>query len=84
LIGLKSAIRELTKQTDFMRGLVKYTVHLHGLVNSLRNEILGLVLIAASIACSTKLQFEYLELKANNEDDEFVSLRRAYRGEKQP
>jgi hypothetical protein len=55
---------------------------LHGLVNSLRNEILGLVLIAAYIACSTKLQFEYLELKANNEDDEFVSLRRTYKGEK--
>jgi hypothetical protein len=44
---------------------------LHGLVNSLRDEILGLVLITAYIACSTKLQFEYLELKANNEDDEF-------------
>ncbi|MGC1932667.1 MAG: hypothetical protein WA667_27145 [Candidatus Nitrosopolaris sp.] len=51
-------------------------------VNSLRNEILGLALIAAYIACSTKLQFEYLELKANNEDHEFVSLRRAYKGEK--
>ena len=55
---------------------------LHGFVNSLRNEILGLVLIAACIACPTKLQFEYLELKANDEDHEFLSLRRAYNGDK--
>jgi hypothetical protein len=55
---------------------------LHGLVYSLRNEILGLVLISAYIACPTKLQFEYLELKANNEDHEFLSLRRAYKGDK--
>ena len=76
--GLKSAIQVLSSLINSI-----HTVDfLHGLVNSLRNEILGLVLIAASIVCSTKLQFEYLELKANNEDDEFVSLRRAYKGEK--
>lgn len=49
------------------------------MVWSIRNEILGLFLIAAYIACSTKLQFE---LKANNEDHEFLSLRRACKGEK--
>jgi cell division protein FtsB len=73
--GLKSAIQELSKQSDTMKMEVsllqsqnqdlnkdnqrilsslinsRYTADfLHGLVNSLRNEILGLVLIAASIA----------------------------------
>ena len=54
---------------------------MQGLVNSLRNEILGLVLIAACIASSTKSQFEYLENLKSNNGDEFASLRRAYKGE---
>ncbi|MGB6528482.1 MAG: helix-turn-helix domain-containing protein [Candidatus Nitrosopolaris sp.] len=105
--SLKSAIQELSKQSEKMkmdlnllqtqnqdlnkdnqrilsslinsRNILDF---LHGFVNSLRNEILGLVLIAACIACPTKLQFEYLELKANDEDHEFLSLRRAYNGDK--
>jgi hypothetical protein len=51
---------------DFMKGLV----------NSLRNEILGLVLIAACITSSLRLQFEYFE-KAND----FASLARAFKGD---
>ncbi|HXX96275.1 MAG TPA: hypothetical protein VEL11_04055 [Candidatus Bathyarchaeia archaeon] len=53
---------------------------LHGLVYSLRNEILGLVLISAYIACPTK-SLEYLENLKSNKGDEFASLRRAYKGE---
>jgi hypothetical protein len=34
---------------------------MHGLVNSLRNEILGLVSISAYITCSIGSQFEYLK-----------------------
>ena len=61
----------------------RYTLDFtQGYINSLRNEILGLVSISAYITCSIGLQFEYLELKANNEDDEFVSLRRASKGKK--
>lgn len=40
-----------------------------------------MVLSAASVACSTRFQFEYLELKSNN-GNEFASLTRAYKGEK--
>ncbi|MGB8935094.1 MAG: hypothetical protein WCC17_08310, partial [Candidatus Nitrosopolaris sp.] len=44
---------------------------MHGLVNSLRNEILGLVLISTSIKCSMNLQLEYLEKLKSNNGDEF-------------
>ena len=105
--SLKSAIQELSKQSEKMKMEVnllqiqnqdlnkdnqrilstlinsRHTVDcLHGLVNSSRNEILGLVLIAAYIACPTKLQFEYLENLKSNKGDEFASLRRAYKGDK--
>jgi hypothetical protein len=53
---------------------------MHGLVNSLRNEILGLVSISGYIACSIKLQFEYFEKLKSNNGDEFASLSRAYKG----
>ncbi|MGB6592481.1 MAG: helix-turn-helix domain-containing protein [Candidatus Nitrosopolaris sp.] len=53
---------------------------MHGLVNSLRNEILGLVAISGYIACSIKLQFEYFEKLKSNNGDEFASLSRAYKG----
>ena len=104
--GLKSAIQELTKQSERMKTEVsslqtqnqdlnidnqrilsslinsRHTFDfMCGLVSSLRNEILGLVLSAASVACSTTFQFEYLELKSNN-GNEFASLTRAYKGEK--
>jgi len=46
------------------------------LVYSLRNESLGL------LECPIRLQFEYLELKTIVEDHEFLSLRRAYKGDK--
>jgi hypothetical protein len=54
---------------------------MQGLVNSLRNEILGLVSIAAFIASSTKSQLEYFENLKSNNGDEFASLCRAYKGE---
>jgi hypothetical protein len=66
-----SALINLRHAFDFMQGLV----------NSLRNEILGLVSIAACIASSTKSQFDYLENLKSNNGDEFVSLCRAYKGE---
>lgn len=60
--------------------------YLQGRVGSLRNEILGLVSIAAYIIYSMISQFEYLQnSKSNNAvggRDEFVSLTRAYKGEK--
>ena len=54
---------------------------MQGLVNSLRNEILGLVLISTSIKCSMKLQLEYLEKLKSNNRDEFAVLGSAYKGE---
>jgi hypothetical protein len=58
--------------------------YLHGSINSLRNEILGLVSVAVSITYLMKL-VEYLEkLKLNQAGgggDEFVSLTRACKGE---
>ena len=59
---------------------------LHGSVNSLRNEILELVLIAAYITYSMSLQFEsFQNLRLNYTTDagtEFASLTRAYKGDK--
>ena len=55
--------------------------YLHGLVNSLRNEILGLVSISAYITCSIGLQFEYLKKLKSNNGGESASLSRAYKGE---
>jgi hypothetical protein len=54
---------------------------MQGLVNSLRNEILGLVSIVACIATSTKSQFEYSENLKSNDSNEFASLCRAYKGD---
>ena len=52
-----------------------------GLINSLRNEILGLASISAYITCSVQLEFENIEnLKCNN-GNEFASLSRACKGE---
>lgn len=53
---------------------------IQGLINSLRNEILGLASISAYITFSMGLQLEYLKLKSNN-GGEFTSLSRAYKGE---
>jgi hypothetical protein len=54
-------------------------------VNSLRNEILGLVSIAANLAYLMNLQFDHIEdLKLNyavGRCHEFASLTRAYKGE---
>jgi hypothetical protein len=59
---------------------------LHGSVNSLRNEILGLVSTAAYITYLMKLQSEHIEnLKLNYTVgcvDVFASLTRAYKGDK--
>jgi hypothetical protein len=58
---------------------------LYGSVNSLRNEILGMVSIAAYMIYLMKLQFEHIEnLKSNytvGGGDEFASLTRAYKGD---
>jgi hypothetical protein len=53
---------------------------MHGFVNSLRSEILGLVSISAFVTCSTRLQFEYLEKLKSNTGDGFA-LGSAYKGE---
>ena len=60
---------------------------LHGSVNSLRNEILGLVSIAAYITYLMKFRslnhFQNLRLNyTSGAGDEFASLTRAYKGEK--
>ncbi len=59
--------------------------YLQGRVDSLRNEILGLVSIAACMTYQMNFQFEHLEnLKLNyvgSGGDEFVSLTRACKGE---
>jgi hypothetical protein len=49
---------------------------MHGLVNSLRNEILGLVSISAYITCSIGSQFEYLK-----NGDRFATVGSAYKGQ---
>jgi hypothetical protein len=54
---------------------------IRGYINSLGNEILGLVSISSYIACSIGLQFEYLEKLKSNNRNEFTSLSRAYKGE---
>jgi hypothetical protein len=54
---------------------------MHGLGNSLRNEIFELVLISASIKCSMKFQLGYVEKLKPNNSNEFASLSRAYKGE---
>ena len=51
---------------------------MHGLVNSLRNEILGLISISAYITYSIGSQFEYL--KSSNGDG-FATLGSSYKGE---
>ena len=53
---------------------------MHGYVNSLRNEILGLLSISAYITCSIGIQFEYFEKLKSNSSNEFTSLNRAYKG----
>ncbi len=85
-------IQERDLNTDNQRILTRL-VHsrhnfefLHGSVNSLRNEILGLVSIAAYITYLMKSQFEHIEtLKLNytvGGGDEFASLTRACKGDK--
>jgi hypothetical protein len=54
---------------------------MHGFVNSLRSEILGLVSISAFVTCSTGLQFEYLEKLKSNNGEGFAVLDSAYKGE---
>jgi hypothetical protein len=54
---------------------------MQGLVNSLRNEILGLASISAYIICSIGLQFEYLEKLKSSNGDGFAMLGSAYKGE---
>jgi prefoldin subunit 5 len=54
---------------------------MQGLVNSLRNEILGLASISAYIICSIVLQFKYLEKLRSNTGNEFTSVSKAYKGE---
>jgi hypothetical protein len=54
---------------------------MHGLINSLRNEILGLVSLSAYITYSIELQFEYLEKLKSNNGDEFAVLGSACKGE---
>jgi hypothetical protein len=99
--GLKSAIQELSEQSDKLRMEVSLLQtqnrdlnadnqriisrhifdFMQGLVNSLRNEILGLASISAYITCSIGLQFEYPEKLKSDNCNEFASLNRAYKGE---
>ena len=51
---------------------------MHGFVNSLRNELLGLVSISAYITCSIGLQFEYLEKLKSSNGDGFAMLGSAF------
>ena len=51
------------------------------MINSLRNEILGLVSLSAYITCSIGLQFEYLEKLKSSNGDGFAVLGSAYKGE---
>jgi hypothetical protein len=54
---------------------------MEGFVNSLRNEILGLVSISAYITSSIGLQFEYLEKPKSSNGDGFAMPASAYKGE---
>jgi FtsZ-binding cell division protein ZapB len=54
---------------------------MQALVNSLRNEILGLASISAYVTFSIGLQFEYPEKLKSDHCNEFASLSRAYKGE---
>jgi hypothetical protein len=54
---------------------------MQGYINSLRNEILGLVSICAYITCSIGLQFKYLEKLKSSNGDGFAVLGSAYNGE---
>ena len=107
--GLKSTIRELTKESDTLRkevaslqtlkkdlntdnqGMLSNVVdsrhafdYLQGRVDSIRNEILGLLSAAGCITYLVKLQFENPQnLKSDYVVDrvEFASLSRACKGE---
>jgi hypothetical protein len=60
----------------------RYTLDfMQGYINSLRNEILGLVSISAYITCSIGTQFEYLEKLKSSNGDGFAMLGSAYKGE---
>ena len=60
----------------------RYTLDfMQGYINSLRNEILGLVSICAYITCSIGVQFKHLEKLKSSNGDGFAVLGSAYKGE---
>jgi uncharacterized coiled-coil DUF342 family protein len=87
--SLETQRRELNTDNQRMLSNIVDSRHtfdyLHGRVDSLRNEILGLLSAAGCITYLIKLQFNYLEdLRLNyavDGGDEFVSLTKAYKGE---